>query len=80
MIATRFVLAAFSAAALLAATAPAHAEGDRFGRSGDGYRREEHRDREWREREWRERHWRPEYRPYAYGYVAPPAIIFAPRW
>jgi hypothetical protein len=82
MIATRLTLAAFSAAALLAATLPAHAQGWRDERYG--YRHEEHREREWREREWREREWRERHRPYVYGYgygyVPPPPVIIAPRW
>jgi hypothetical protein len=81
MIATRLILAAVSAMALLAAIPAAHAEGWRDGGDRRDWRRErEWREHAWREREWHERHFREYQAPYAYGYVAPPPVIFAPRW
>ena len=76
MIARRLILAACSAAALLAA-APAHAQwyDDHDGwrdrpRHEEMERRHEWREREWREHEWRERH----------AYYPPPPPYYAPRW
>jgi len=57
------VLAGIGAAALLAATAPAHADDWRW------------RHDDWRDHHWHE-HWRPAWRPWAYA--PPPPVYYAP--
>jgi len=73
------VMAAVGVFGVLAASAPAWADGDDY---DGGWRRHEWREHQWREHEWRERAWHAYAPPpLAYappGYYAPPPAYYVP--
>jgi hypothetical protein len=65
------VMVAVGVFGVLAASAPARADGDDY---DGGWRRHEWREHQWREQRWREHEWRER----AWRAYAPPPLVYAP--